>query len=180
MNRKLFGLALVLAVTGLNPVTESAEFHSATVYMLSHYVVVASGFIFGYTILRSDWKFAVIGVIPVVFWHLPLPFSLGAGVLKFRILLDTSLFLGGFLLGSSIRSLPQWSKITLFALYMLGDTLLSILLLIGSPEYSNKVYPFSPYTPESLPLAGISMIIVMNVILATVIYIAFRSVLKGL
>lgn len=180
MNKKMLALGLILAVVGLNPATEELEFHSATAYMLSHYAVVSSGSILGYLLLRNDWKFSVIGVVPVIFWHLPLPFSLGAGILEFRVLLDVSLLLGGFLLGSSIHALPQWSKISLFALYMLGDTVLSILLVIGSPEYSNKVYPFSPYSPESLPLAGIFMIVAMNVILATVIYLAFRSVLRGL
>ncbi|MEM0114057.1 MAG: DUF1404 domain-containing protein [Metallosphaera sp.] len=178
MNVKLIIISILLAVSFINPFVERLEFESPVLYMLSHYALIASGSLLGYTLLRSAWYNLVLGILPIIFWHLPVPFSLGASFIQFRILLEISIFLGGFLLGSALLSVAQWVKVTLFALYMIGDTVLSILFVIASPLYSNR-NGVSPYPPDSLPLAGISMIVVMNLILAGVIYISFKTLLEG-
>ncbi|AWR99110.1 DUF1404 domain-containing protein [Metallosphaera hakonensis] len=172
--------SLILIIVSVNPFTEKLEFSSPVIYMLSHYALVSSGFILGHAILKTKWYFMPVGLTPIAFWHLPLPFALGATYIGLRIVLEITIFLGGFLAGSSIWALPQWGKISLFILYMIGDTALSILFIVESPLYSNRLYPFSPYPPSSLPLAGIAMIVVMNLILATVIYVMFKNLLRGL
>lgn len=173
-------ISIFLLVLSVNPLTEEAEFYSPLPYMLSHYALVSSGVLLGYSYLKGNKYNLLLGILPVVLWHLPYYFALGASSLGWRIVLELSIFLGGILIGSSLGVTPKWGKVALFVLYMLGDTVLSILFILESPSYTNLFYPFSPYSPSTLPTTGIAMVVVMNVVLAVVIYLAFKDILRGL
>ncbi|QKR00270.1 DUF1404 domain-containing protein [Metallosphaera tengchongensis] len=175
---KLVLVGVVLLLLSVNPITEELEFRVALVYMLSHYSLVSSGFLIGFALLRSSWYNLIVGAVPIAFWHLPFPFALGASFLLFRVMTDVSLFLGGLLVGSTIHSVPQWVKITLLSLYMLGDTVLSVIFIIADPLYSQKDFHFLLYPPSSLPIVGVAMILVMNVVVAIVVYLSFKSILR--
>lgn len=173
-------ISILLLALALNPLTEGQEYLSPLPYMLSHYAVVASGILLGYNYLKGNYYKLAVGVVPVVLWHLPFYFALGASSPSWRIVLEVSIFLGGVLIGSSLKQVGRWVKVSLFVLYMLGDTVLSILFILESPLYSDVDYSFSPYSPPSLPTTGIAMVVVMNVVLAIVIYLAFKDILRGI
>ncbi|AOL16827.1 hypothetical protein BFU36_09040 [Sulfolobus sp. A20] len=162
-------LPMILLVIAFNPYVESLEFKSPAIYMISHYLVYFSGIYIGYNYFRGGIPSLIIGLIPAIIWHVPYFFSLGAAFILYRAVLEITLFLGGLLAGSSIRYIRFSLRISLFALWMLGDSALAIIFIVSDPIYSNAEYSFSPYPPSSLPLAGIAMFIAMNVFLAYVL-----------
>ncbi|QGA53232.1 DUF1404 domain-containing protein [Sulfolobus sp. E5-1-F] len=170
-------LPIVLLVIAFNPFTESLEFYSPAVYMISHYIVYFSGIFIGYKYFKGDVISLTLGLIPPIIWHLPYFFALGAAFITYRALLEITLLVGGILAGSSIKYIKFYLKVTLFALWMLGDSVLAILFIIASPIYSNTIYNFSPYSPSSLPIAGVAMFIAMNVFLGYVIAKYIKGIL---
>ncbi|AHC52281.1 hypothetical protein SUSAZ_10585 [Sulfolobus acidocaldarius SUSAZ] len=174
---KFLVLPIALLILSFNPYTESLEFSVPAVYMASHYAVYFSGLYIGYKYFKGGYISLILGLIPAILWHTPYFFSLGAGILDYRILLEITLLLGGILLGSSINSMRLQIKITLLALWMLGDSILAILFITSTTLYSNLAYSFSPYPPASLPLAGILMFVIMNVFLIYVISKFMKSII---
>jgi hypothetical protein len=133
--------------------------------MLDHYALYAAGVIIGYKMFKGSIYSFFIGIIPAVFWHLPYFFALAAAFIEFRALCELTLFIGGVLAGSYIYKMSLTVRIISLAVYMLGDTLLSIFFILGYPQYSNAVYPFLSWSSGELPAVGIAMLIVMNLIL---------------
>ncbi|ACP39360.1 DUF1404 domain-containing protein [Saccharolobus islandicus] len=162
-------LPIVLLAISVNPYTESLEFHYPAIYMISHYLVYFSGIFVGYKYFKGDEISLALGLIPPILWHLPYFFALGAAFATYRVILEITLLVGGILAGSSIKYVKFYLKVTLFALWMLGDSALAIIFIVSSPIYSNVAYNFSPYSPSSLPIAGVAMFIAMNVFLGYVI-----------
>jgi len=81
-------------------------------------------------------------------------------------------FLGGFSAGFSVPSKSGVFKATLFGLWVLSDTVLSVIFLVNPKLYTD--YP--PYSPSELQIVGVAMILFMNVIVAIVIYLYTKSV----
>ncbi|AAK42781.1 DUF1404 domain-containing protein [Saccharolobus solfataricus] len=162
-------LPIVLLAIAVNPFTEGLEFYSPAIYMISHYLVYFSGIFVGYKYFKGDIISLILGLIPPILWHLPYFFAIGAAFITYRAILEITLLTGGILVGSSIRYVKFYLKVTLFALWMLGDSALAIIFIVSSPLYSNIVYKFSPYSPSTLPIAGVAMFIAMNVFLGYVI-----------
>ena len=163
----IFSLAIL--IIAVNPFFEDLEFSSPVAYMIGHYLVYFSGIYLGYRYFKGSVLSMLIGIIPPIIWHTPYFFALGAAFIPYRIILEITMFIGGLLAGSAIRYIRFYLKIILFALWMLGDSVLAILFIVSDPLYSNLVYQFSPYYPSSLPLAGVAMFIVMNIFLGYVI-----------
>jgi hypothetical protein len=158
----------------VNPYVEYLMFYEPSLLMLSHYSITISGVLIGKRFLTSSKKLLIIGIVSVVFWHLPLGWYLASTVLLFRIISELTLLFGGIIIGSIIDNLNLTLKLILLALWMIGDTALSILFLVVNPLYTNLTYPVL-YSPEKLPLAGVIMFTIMNVILIYIIARLFRK-----
>ncbi|WOE50579.1 DUF1404 domain-containing protein [Sulfuracidifex metallicus] len=158
-------LPATLIIAFVNPFTEALQFVNPIVYMLDHYALYTAGAILGYKFFKGTLLTFLIGLIPAIAWHIPYLFALGASFITFRILCEATLFLGGVLAGSFIKSMSLGLKVTFLGLYMLADSFLSIFFILEYPQYSNVDYPFLSWTPSALPMVGITMFIVMNIVL---------------
>ncbi len=158
-------LPVSMVIAFVNPFVEQLQFTNPVVYMLDHYALYAAGAIIGYLFFRGTSLNFIIGIIPAVFWHIPLFFALGASFIPYRVLCEVTLFVGGILVGSYLKFMSLGLKVTALGLYMLGDTLLSIFFILGYPQYSHQYYNFLSYPVSSLPMVGITMFVVMNIVL---------------
>lgn len=170
--------SIIFIFVFVNPYVENLMYYDPLLYMLSHYSIFAAGIILGYKFLRANQFYFYLGILPAAFWHLPYPFLLGASFLNFRILSEITLFLGGISVGSSLKAVTFRIKIAFLTLWMFADTYLSVIFILGNDDYTSLAYSFSKYLPEQLPIVGIAMLILMNVIIAYVIYIYIRGYLK--
>lgn len=169
---------ILFFIISINPITESLEPSYEALYMAIHYVLYIGGFLLGYKAFRGSAIYLIPGIIIPVFWHIPLFFNIAASNLYIRLIEDLSLFLGGLLAGSTMQSLNNAVKIILFVLWMAGDSVLSVLLIVGWPPYSNQVYPFSPFAiSEELP-TGLTMFGIMTVIFIYIVIRMLRSIFK--
>lgn len=171
-------LPVILIILFINPYVEGLMSKDPTPYMMSHYALYASGIILGYYFMRAPRKIGFLGIVPAIAWHIPLLFALGASDPLFRFIDFMTLILGGFLLGSIISYLSLTTRIALFALWMTGDTYLSILFLINSPDYSNLSIPYSPYSPSQFSTLGIIMLLVMNLLAVYIVFIMLRKYME--
>lgn len=158
-------LPIILIIAFANPYSENLQFVNPIVYMLDHYALFAAGVLIGYKLFRGSFTEFVMGIIPAIFWHIPYFFALGAAFIPFRVLCEGTLFFGGVLSGSYITKMGLKTKIISLVVYMIGDSFLSVIFLLSLPQYSNVDYSFLHWAPSELPVVGISMFIVMNVIL---------------
>ncbi|TRM95892.1 hypothetical protein DJ527_13155, partial [Sulfolobus sp. F1] len=154
-NYKTLALSVALIVIFVNPVMEVLQGINPIIYMLDHYALYLAGLIFGSKFFKGSIHTLILGVIPAIFWHYPLFFDLAGASITFRLLCEATLFLGGLLAGSFIPVASLRSKVILFALYMLGDTLLSIFFILGYPQYSNVYFPSLAWGPSALFGVGI-------------------------
>jgi TctA family transporter len=69
-------------------------------------------------------------------------------------------------------------KITIFVLYMIGDTLLAVLLVLGYPVYSPPLVQFSPFTTGQFYGVAYVMFLIMNSVLFGVIGYVFKKLLS--
>ncbi|AWR93267.1 DUF1404 domain-containing protein [Acidianus brierleyi] len=158
-------LPIVFVVAFVNPYVEILQFNNPVIFMLDHYALYAAGVLIGYKMFKGSIYSFILGIIPAVFWHVPYFFALAAAYIDFRALCEITLFLGGLLAGSFIYKMSLTLRIISLAVYMLGDTLLSIFFILAYPQYSNATYRFLSWSPGALPAVGIAMLIVMNLIL---------------
>jgi hypothetical protein len=168
---------LILIIGFINPYVENIMYYDPLWYMLEHYSLYTAGILLGNRFLKGNNLLFIIGILPAVIWHFPLPFLLGASFFNFRVLSELTLFIGGVFLGSSLDSISFRIKIIALSLWMIGDTILSILFIFGIKYYTNEVFPFSNYSPYQLPIVGIAMLILMNVVIAYIIYVVVKSYL---
>lgn len=136
--------------------------------MLSHYALFIAGFALGYALFRFGRRLWLVGVFFAVLWHTPQAFALSAAMAAYRLLEESTLLAGGVLTGSSAHSMGEKTKLALLALWVVGDTLLSVVF-IGRPELYSRA-PHSPYGSSGFPPTGVAMIVFMNVVLAYTLY----------
>ncbi|BBD73012.1 hypothetical protein HS1genome_1401 [Sulfodiicoccus acidiphilus] len=172
--------AALLVVAFVNPPVEEAISLNPLPYMLSHYGLVLAGLLLGFSTFRTSlrarrWTL-VVGLIPIVAWHLPYLFALGAAFIWGRVLDELTITLGGLLVGASLRLFSFNFKVILFILYMVADTALSFLFMFYSYPYTRNAIPFSPYTsPSQFFVTGVTMIVLMNAFLGYVAYLFFKK-----
>jgi len=163
---------LILIAASVNPWVEYLMYRDPVPYMLSHYALYVAGFIVGNRYLYMPTYLIPLGVLPLVMWHTPTLFILGGTVALFRVIDHVTMFLGGIVAGSCTRGLSVMAKIILFALYMLGDTYLAIIYLLGGEAYAS---PYSPYEAGDFLTLGLTMLIIMNIITAYVVFSILRK-----
>jgi Protein of unknown function (DUF1404). len=172
MSKKAF-VPLFLVLLFVNPWVEALDFRNPLPFMFSHYALFISGFLFSSWYFKKTIKWAwVFSVFVAALWHTPYFFSVSATNLVYRALEESTLFLGGFSAGFSVPSKSGVFKATLFGLWVLSDTVLSVIFLVNPKLYTD--YP--PYSPSELQIVGVAMILFMNVIVAIVIYLYTKSV----
>ncbi|MEM3281095.1 MAG: DUF1404 family protein, partial [Saccharolobus sp.] len=97
-------LPVVLLLIVVNPFYERIETSFQPLYMTAHYILVLSGILIGNKILREkNYYSLILGIIAIVFWHIPLYYNLAGAFVSFRALSELTLFLGGLLIGSNIN-----------------------------------------------------------------------------
>lgn len=167
------GIALIAAF--VNPPVEEAIGRDPLPYMLSHYGLTLAGLLIGYSSFRSAKWTLPLGLIPVIVWHLPIPFAFGGAFLYGRILDEVTITVGALLVGSSIKSFTFNFNVLLFILYMVADTALSFLFMFYSYPYTSEAVPFSPYrSQQEFFITGVVMIVLMNAFLGYVAYLFFK------
>ncbi|AWR93238.1 DUF1404 domain-containing protein [Acidianus brierleyi] len=167
---------IILLALVLNPLTESQEFLHEWLFMVSHYVLFIGGLLLSYKVIKGSTYWIIPSAFLVSFWHVPYFFALAGAFTFFRALNDFSLILAGILAGISASRLSLFSWLSLIIIWMLADTILSIVFLLEFPAYSNAVYKFSPYSESQEFNTAISMWIVMS---AIIVYV-FGKFLKEL
>jgi hypothetical protein len=178
LTKKSLIIPVLFLIVAVNPVTELLEPRYEALYMAMHYVLYIGGFVLGYIGFRGSKIYLIPGIIIPVFWHIPYFFNLGGAYLCLRIVEDLSLYLGGLVMGSTIHELNNAIKAILFVLWMMGDSVLSVILIVGWPPYSNQVYPFSPFSISEEFWTGLIMFGIMTVIFIYIILGFIRTVFK--
>ncbi|MEM0200011.1 MAG: DUF1404 domain-containing protein [Saccharolobus sp.] len=172
-------LPVVLLLIVVNPFYERIETSFQPLYMTAHYILVLSGILIGNKILREkNYYSLILGIIPIVFWHIPLYYNLAGAFVSFRALSELTLFLGGLLIGSNINFMTNILKVGLLVVWMSFDSLLSVLLIVSWPYYSNLMYSFSPWPLDQSPITGILMFLIMTVLLIYALIKIFKNVFK--
>ena len=108
-----------------------------------------------------DKRYLFLGLPIIVFWHLPWFFDLATSFYYFWILDVISLTLAGYLVGGSIKKFSTNSYIFLFFLWMVGDSLLSYMWIIGYLLYAS---PYSIYPRYEFPAAGTIIFVIMDLL----------------
>ncbi|MEM3346614.1 MAG: DUF1404 domain-containing protein [Metallosphaera sp.] len=180
LKSKIFFLSssFVIIVLTVNPYTLSLLPRDPVVLMVSHYTLYLAGVIAGYSLFRFSKLFVIPAVIPPIIFHLPYFFVESGINLGWTFIDYLSMVVGGVLLGGALRKAGTFTKALLFVLYMVGDTTLAVLLILGFPVYSPPVIQFSPYTPDQLVIVSYVMFGVMNVILFVVVGYTLRKLLS--
>ncbi|ACR42982.1 DUF1404 domain-containing protein [Saccharolobus islandicus] len=166
MNNYFFIAVLIFCIfliaVSVNPFTEEYMFINPIPYMLAHYSLFGAGILLSYYIIRRkivDKSIAVIVGASIAFlWHYPYFFNLGAEILSVRLIEEVSLVIGGLMIGSSLKELSRNFKVLLLALWMIGDSILSFILMISPSLYTTV------YSPQGLEYVGIIMFLMMNLI----------------
>lgn len=170
--------SVALIVLTVNPFTLEALPKNPLVLMASHYSLYFAGALAGLGLFRFNKLLAIPAVIPPIIFHLPY-FFVESGVSLPWTFLDYSLtVVGGILLGGSMRQMGKIMKGSLFVLYMIGDTTLAILLILGFPVYSSPTVPFSPYSTTQLVEVSYLMFGIMNAILFGVLGYTLKKLLE--
>ncbi|MEM0173273.1 MAG: DUF1404 family protein [Sulfolobaceae archaeon] len=161
---------LILVFSFTNPWVEDLMFYKPYIFMTSHYSLIFSGILTGSWFFKGNKFLIILGIIPIILWHIPLPWFLSSINYFYRILSEITLWLGGLLVGISIKELKLVFKIVLLALWMLGDTGLSILFLVGNNSYLTPYYNLG-----DLQITGAVMFVLMNLFLIYILAIWFKK-----
>jgi hypothetical protein len=178
LKKRNFIVPLVFLIIAVNPYTEIMEFKYQWLFMTTHYLLYIAGFVLSYKIMRGSILYLIPGIILPVFWHLPQFFALAGAYIIWRILNDSTLFIGGMFAGMTITKLSNAIKVLLLVLWMSGDSVLSVILIVGWPPYSNQVYPFSPFPVSQEIYTGIVMFGIMTAIFVYIVINMLRSIFK--
>ncbi|QKR00895.1 DUF1404 domain-containing protein [Metallosphaera tengchongensis] len=169
-------VSLLLIALFVNPLVESLQSVNPIVFMLDHYAMFLSGSLLGYRYFKGSVLTFSLGSFLAVFWHVPLFFDLAGSYISYRLICEATLVLGGVLAGSYIPRMNLTTKVTSLALYMLGDSLLSIFFILGYPQYSSQDFPLLSWGPSQLPAVGITMFVVMNLVLIYAIFKLMKNI----
>ncbi|WP_338598785.1 DUF1404 domain-containing protein [Sulfolobus tengchongensis] len=170
-------LSLFLIAITVNPFTEEYMFVNPIPYMLAHYSLFGAGILISYyTLSKKNFPLnknisLTIGVLIAFIWHYPLFFNLGAESLFIRIIEEITLFIGGILIGFSLKEITRNMKVLLLALWMIGDSILSLILMVSPNLYTTV------YSVKELEYLGIIMFLMMNLI---AVYILLNYINKML
>jgi hypothetical protein len=173
-----FSVLLIFAF--INPIVESAEYSEPIPFMFAHYALFIAGFVLGAVYFRANRWLFVPGVIIAFFWHLPLPFALSASEFKFRAVEEFSLLTSGLLVGASLVSTGWKVKGILLGLWALADNALSVIFIVSPQTYSHEGLLQSPYQNLQFPLLGVTMILLMNSLVAVVVFFYTSRLAKEL
>ncbi len=164
----LIAAALLLAAS-VNPYVEHLQYQNPIPFMLSHYALFAAGLLLGRSYLRLPGWFLAMGAAVAVYWHLPGPFAASSSLFPYRAVEELSMVAGGVLAGGArVGARVEQAS---FALWVAGDTALSVVFISWPAPYS---IPPSSFSPQEFPLTGVAMILLMNLIVAFVIYAYLR------
>lgn len=167
--------AVLLTVASVNPETEAIEGTNAVVFMFSHYALFVAGFLVSFRIFRTVRHALIAGIFLAAIWHLPFPFALSGASDEYRIIEEITMFAAGFLVGSSVEQLTSLSKSVLFALWIVGDSALSVIFILFPKIYSSKDISISPFPADQFIILGVLMIFFMNSIIAIAVYVYVRQ-----
>lgn len=169
-----------MAAAFINPFVEGLEYSQPIPFMFAHYVLFIAGLMVGAVYLNMNRWFVIPGVILAFYWHLPVPFALSASVLGFRILEESSFVLAGLMVGGSLARVGWKIKGTMLGLWVIADNALSVIFIVAPQLYSSSGLPLSPYTDSQFPLLGVTMILLMNSLVAVVIFVYTSRLTKEL
>jgi hypothetical protein len=168
--------SVILIVASVNPLVEKLDSTSAVVFMFTHYSLFAAGILLGGILFLARRGLWAAGAAIAVLWHVPQLFALSAGSDTFRALEELTMILGGLLVGLGARAASVKTRLLLVALWVAGDTALSILFIADPYVYSNVVIGYSPYPPEAFPPTGIAMVLFMNIVVAYLVYVYVKRI----
>jgi hypothetical protein len=172
---KYYLISFLLIISFINPWVEELMFHDPLPYMLSHYSLFTAGVLISYKRIKpyNIILNIIVGSLLVILWHTPLLFSLGASNLVYRIIDEFCIILSGIIIGSTIPYLRFNYKMLLLALWMLGDTYLSIIFMAFPEQYS--IY----YKASEFYITGIVMFVIMNAVSVYLIILYFSKLLSS-
>nr|WP_252973143.1 DUF1404 domain-containing protein [Saccharolobus solfataricus] len=167
---------IFLIAISVNPFTEEYMFVNPIPYMLAHYSLFGAGILISYYLVKRKIVDKHIG-FPVgasiaFLWHYPFFFNLGAEILSVRLIEEITLLVGGLIIGSSLKELNRSFKVLLLALWMIGDSLLSLILMISPSLYTTL------YAPKELEYLGIIMFLMMNLIAVYILLNYINNLLR--
>jgi hypothetical protein len=166
--------ALLLIALSVNPVTEKIDGTNAIVFMFSHYALFLAGFLISFRVFRTGRYMLIAGTFLAAIWHLPVPFAISGASAAYRLLEEIAMIAAGFLIGSSVGQFSSFSKSILFALWIAGDTALSVVFILFPEIYSHSDLPVSPFPPGQFVILGVLMVFFMNSVIAAVVYLHVR------
>lgn len=167
---------VIILALFLNPYIEAQQTNYQWLFMTAHYALFIAGLLLMYKIVRGSPLLLIPSAFLVSFWHYPYFFALAAAYPFYRAINDLSFIVAGALAGISAYRLSTLVRFSLIILWMIVDTILSLVFVLQIPVYSNLEYSFSPYSVSQELDTGIAMFIVMSVI---IVYI-FARFLKEL
>jgi hypothetical protein len=159
-------LSIFLLLLSVNPLTEHVEYSDVIVFMLTHYAIFASGLLLLRTV-RANALLILPSALIAALWHLPLPFYLSSHFPLYRYAMEASLFCAGALAGASIQAMSNMWRAVALGLWIISDTALSVIFLSYPSIYDMGR---DPYPLWQFPVLGIFMILLMNIIVALLLY----------
>lgn len=158
----LFGNTVFFHILSISPI----------VPMVTHYLLVTIFMYNGYKVINTKTKVKsqtlLIAIMILVIWHLPWFFDLATKEILLWNLDVLTISLSAYVLGSYLKGLDFNIELLLFALWMLGESLLSYLWIVNPYIYSK---PYSIYNSSQFPPAGTLMFFLMNIVGA---YVAIK------
>ncbi len=159
------GGLLLIGIT-MNPFMENLEFHEEWLFMITHYLLVIAGFLFTFRWIKGSVLLVLPATLLLVLWHVPYFYALAGAFMTFRLMCELSMIAAGLMIGASAQSMSTFTWLGLFLLWMLADTVFSVVLLLQVPAYSNAGYSFSPFPPSQEVGTAVAMWIFMSGIIA--------------
>jgi Protein of unknown function (DUF1404) len=169
--KKIVALALFV-FAWVNPYVEKLDSQSALVFMFSHYSLCLAGLLLGMSYLRWPRWLWIPGVAFLSLWHLPLFFAFSGNFFVYRVPEEAMIFLGGLLIGSNFENMKSRMKASLFATWIVADSVLSAIFIIAPRIYSS--ISVSPFGSSGFIITGVGMVLFMNGAIAYVVYIYFK------
>ncbi len=164
---------IIFIAAWVNPFMEKVDGQSALVFMFSHYSLALAGLLLGIWFVKWPRWLWIPGVVLMSLWHFPLLFDLSARLLVYRIPEETSILVGGLLIGSCFSEMKSKLKVSLFAAWLIADSTLSAFFIVAPGVYSSL--NGSPFASDQFVIAGVSMVIFMNLAIAYIVSVYVRN-----
>lgn len=167
-------ISLLLILSFVNPYIETLEYKDPVPLMFAHYSLFAAGMLMG-SFFNIRRRCIFLPMALAIFWHIPLPFSLSASLLSYRLLSEATLFIAGAIAGGTMNKFTWKEKGIMIALWFLADNTLSVIFVLYPQFYSHSMLPISPYQPAQFAILGFLMILLMNMIIGFLVWIYART-----